>query len=99
MDLELNGKTALVTGASRGIGRAIALGLAREGARLVIAARRVSLLEELARDIVSARAGEPLVMETDLDQEGSAERLAEATRMALGLIDSLGNSACCSRPD
>ena len=38
MDLELTGKTALVTGASRGIGRAIALGLAREGARLVIAA-------------------------------------------------------------
>lgn len=98
MDLELNGKTALVTGASRGIGRAIALGLAREGARLVIAARRVSLLEELARDIVSARAAEPLVMETDLYQEGSAERLAEAARMALGHIDILVNAAGGSRP-
>ena len=73
MNLELSDKTALVTGASRGIGRAVALGLAREGARLVIAARRVNLLEELARDIVSARAPEPLIIETDLYQEGSAE--------------------------
>ena len=98
MDLELNGKTALVTGASRGIGRAIALGLAREGVRLVVAARRVSLLEELARDIVSARAPEPLVMEADLYQEGAAERLAEAARMALGRVDILVNAAGGSRP-
>ena len=98
MDLQLAGKTALVTGASRGIGRAVALGLAREGARLVIAARRVSLLEELARDVVSARAPEPLVMETDLYQDGSADRLAEAARMALGHIDILVNAAGGSRP-
>ena len=44
MDLQLTGKTALVTGASRGIGRAIALGLAREGVKLAVAARRVNLL-------------------------------------------------------
>jgi len=98
MNLELSDKTALVTGASRGIGRAVALGLAREGARLVIAARRVNLLEELARDIVSARAPEPLVIETDLYQEGSADRLAEAARMALGHIDILVNAAGGSRP-
>ena len=53
MDLQLAGKTALVTGASRGIGRAIALGLAREGVKVAVAARRISLLEELARDIVT----------------------------------------------
>jgi 3-oxoacyl-[acyl-carrier protein] reductase len=98
MDLELSGRTALVTGASRGIGRAIALGLAREGAKLVVAARRVNLLEELARDIVSARAPEPLVMEADLYQDGAAERLAEASRMALGHIDILVNAAGGSRP-
>jgi 3-oxoacyl-[acyl-carrier protein] reductase len=66
MDLQLSGKTALVTGASRGIGRAIALGLAREGVKLAIAARRVNLLDELAREIVSGRGGEPLVLESDL---------------------------------
>src|SRR6185295_15623639 len=98
MDLDLDGKTALVTGASRGIGRAIALGLAREGVKLVIAARRLTLLEELARDIVSAHGPEPLVMESDLSQEGSAERLAEAARMALGRVDILMNAAGGSRP-
>ena len=98
MDLQLNGKTALVTGASRGIGRAIALGLAREGVKLVIAARRVNLLEELAREIVSARGAEPLIMEADLYQEGSAEKLAAAAETALGRIDILVNAAGGSRP-
>ncbi|HXV10654.1 MAG TPA: SDR family NAD(P)-dependent oxidoreductase, partial [Burkholderiales bacterium] len=55
MDLELSGKTALVTGASRGIGRAVALGLAREGVKLAIAARRVNLLQELAQEISARR--------------------------------------------
>jgi 3-oxoacyl-[acyl-carrier protein] reductase len=98
MDLQLGGKTALVTGASRGIGRAIALGLAREGARVAIAARRVSLLEELAREIVSARAGEPLILESDLYQEGSAEKLAAAAGKGLGRVDILVNAAGGSRP-
>ncbi len=98
MDLQLNGKTALVTGASRGIGRAVALGLAREGVKLVIAARRVSLLEELAREIVSARAAEPLIMEADLYQEGSSEKLAQAAEKALGRVDILVNAAGGSRP-
>jgi 3-oxoacyl-[acyl-carrier protein] reductase len=97
MDLQLNGKTALVTGASRGIGRAIALGLAREGAKLAIAARRVNLLEELARDIVSGRAAEPLIFETDLYQDESAEKLAAAAQAALGHVDILVNAAGGSR--
>jgi 3-oxoacyl-[acyl-carrier protein] reductase len=98
MDLQLSGKTALVTGASRGIGRAIALGLAREGAKLVIAARRTNLLEEVAREIVSGRNAEPLAIETDLYQEGSAEKLAAAAEKALGRVDILINAAGGSRP-
>ncbi|HKA40642.1 MAG TPA: SDR family oxidoreductase [Burkholderiales bacterium] len=98
MDLQLNGKTALVTGASRGIGRAVALGLAREGAKLVIAARRVKLLEEVAGEIVSARGAEPLIVEADLYPEGAAEQLAEGARQALGRIDILVNAAGGSRP-
>ena len=54
MDLGLKGKTALVTGASIGIGRGIALALAREGVRLAVVARRGNLLEELAGEIVVA---------------------------------------------
>lgn len=98
MDLELKGRTALVTGASRGIGRAIALGLAREGAKVAVAARRKNLLEELAREIVSARAAEPLIVETDLYTEGSAEKLAAEAGKALGRVDILINAAGGSRP-
>jgi 3-oxoacyl-[acyl-carrier protein] reductase len=93
MDLQLSGKTALVTGASRGIGRAIALGLAREGVKIAIAARRVNLLEELAREIASARGAEPLVIEADLYKENSAEKLASDTARGLGRIDILVNAA------
>jgi 3-oxoacyl-[acyl-carrier protein] reductase len=98
MDLELAGKTALVTGASRGIGRAIAQGLAREGVKVALAARRVKLLEELARDIVSLRGAEPLILETDLYQEGSAEKLAQSAVSSLGRVDILINAAGGSRP-
>ncbi|HEX9684793.1 MAG TPA: SDR family oxidoreductase [Burkholderiales bacterium] len=98
MDLQLAGKTALVTGASRGIGRAIALGLAREGVKLAVAARRVNLLEELAREIISQRGAEPLVLETDLYREGSAEQLATVAGKGLGRIDILVNAAGGSRP-
>jgi 3-oxoacyl-[acyl-carrier protein] reductase len=97
MDLQLKGKTALVTGASRGIGRAIALGLAREGVKLAIAARRTALLQEVAAEIVSARGSEPLVVEADLYRDGSAEELAAAARKALGHVDILINAAGGSR--
>jgi 3-oxoacyl-[acyl-carrier protein] reductase len=98
MDLQLAGRTALVTGASRGIGRAIALGLAREGAKLAIAARRTNLLQELAREIASGRNAEPLVLEADLYQEGSAEKLAQTAEKGLGRVDILINAAGGSRP-
>jgi len=98
MDLQLAGKTALVTGASRGIGRAIALGLAREGAKVAISARRVNLLDELAREIISARSSEPLVLEADLYKEGAAEKLAAEAEKTLGRVDILINAAGGSRP-
>jgi 3-oxoacyl-[acyl-carrier protein] reductase len=98
MDLQLAGRTALVTGASRGIGRAIALGLAREGVKVAVAARRVNLLEELAREIVTGRGAEPLVLETDLYRDGSAETLAAAAAQGLGRVDILVNAAGGSRP-
>ncbi|MBM3359186.1 MAG: SDR family oxidoreductase [Betaproteobacteria bacterium] len=98
MDLQLAGKTALVTGASRGIGRAVTLGLAREGVRVAVAARRVNLLEELAQEIVSQRGAEPPILECDLTADGAAERLARSALDALGRVDILVNAAGGSRP-
>ena len=60
MDLQLNDKTALVTGASQGIGRAIAKALAAEGVQTCIAARRKNLLDELAAEITAAGYKTPI---------------------------------------
>ena len=54
MDLQLKDKTALVTGASQGIGHAVARGLAAEGVRVCVAARRRPLLDALAQEITAA---------------------------------------------
>jgi 3-oxoacyl-[acyl-carrier protein] reductase len=98
MDLQLKDKTALVTGASMGIGRAIAKGLAAEGARIVIAARRRNLLEALADEIVSAGDARPSVIEIDILPEGAPAELARAASEAVGSIDILVNSAGGSQP-
>lgn len=97
MDLQLNGRTALVTGASSGIGRGIALALGAEGVRLAIAARRRSLLEELAAELAARGAPRPAVIECDMMQEDAAPRIARAALDALGSIDILVNNAGGSR--
>jgi 3-oxoacyl-[acyl-carrier protein] reductase len=97
VDLHLGGKTALVTGASQGIGRAIAKGLAAEGVHVAVAARRMGLLSELAKDIEQAGGKPPLIIETDLYQPESPERLAAAAAQKLGRIDILINAAGGSR--
>jgi 3-oxoacyl-[acyl-carrier protein] reductase len=98
MDLRLKDKTALVTGASMGIGRAIAKGLAAEGVRIAIAARRVNLLEELATEIVAAGGAKPAIIEVDVLPDGAPKKLALAAREALGSVDILINSAGGSQP-
>src|SRR5262245_30546931 len=98
MDLKLSDKTALVTGASMGIGNAIARGLAQEGVRLCVAARRRTLLEELGRRIVAAGGHAPHIEEIDIMAEGAPGRLAAAAVAALGRVDILINCAGGSRP-
>jgi 3-oxoacyl-[acyl-carrier protein] reductase len=97
MDMQLGGKTALVTGASVGIGRGIALSLAAEGVRLAVSARRVALLEELAEEIVAAGGVRPVIIESDLYAEDAAKQLAAAAVAGLGHVDILVNNAGGSR--
>jgi 3-oxoacyl-[acyl-carrier protein] reductase len=97
MDLQLKGKTALVTGASVGIGRAIAAALAAEGVRVAISARRVEKLEELAREIVAAGGPRPVVIASDLYADDAAAKLAAAAIAGLGRVDILVNNAGGSR--
>jgi len=98
MDLRLKDKTALVTGASMGIGRAIAKGLAAEGVKVCIAARRRPLLEELAKEIVAAGGAVPAVVEIDMLGPDAAAQLALAATQALGGVNILVNSAGGSKP-
>jgi 3-oxoacyl-[acyl-carrier protein] reductase len=94
MDLELAGRTALVTGASAGIGRGIAKALAAEGVRLAVTARRRDRLEELARETGVKMA----IIEADFMQDGAPQRIADAALRELGGVDILVNNAGGSRP-
>ncbi|WP_424810831.1 SDR family NAD(P)-dependent oxidoreductase [Roseococcus sp. YIM B11640] len=96
MDLQLQGKVALVTGASAGLGRAIAAELAAEGCRMAILARRRPLLEALAAEM--PEGAEPLLIEQDFTAPGAAERIRDAVLGRFGRCDILINNAGSSRP-
>ena len=97
MDMQLQGRTALVTGASAGIGRGIAKALAAEGVRLCVSARRADKLEELAAEIVAAGGAAPLLIVQDMLAADAAERIAGAALAGLGAVDILVNNAGGSR--
>ncbi len=97
MDLQLKDKTALVTGASTGIGRSIAIALAAEGVRVAITARRLPLLGEVADEIVTRGGYRPVVIESDLYVEDAAQQLTAAAITGLGQVDILVNNAGGSR--
>jgi 3-oxoacyl-[acyl-carrier protein] reductase len=97
MDLQLKGKTALVTGASVGIGRGIAKALAAEGVQVAVSARRIEKLNELSAEIIAAGGAAPVVIESDLYAEDAASKLASAAVAGLGHVDILINNAGGSR--
>ena len=98
MDLQLKDKTAVVTGASIGIGRAIASALAAEGVHVAAVARRKELLDTLAKEIEAAGGPRPILIVQDIMQEDSAETLRATALAALGHVDILVNNAGGSRP-
>jgi 3-oxoacyl-[acyl-carrier protein] reductase len=98
MDLHLTDKTAIVTGGSAGLGRAIALGLAAEGAQVAIVARRPAMLDEAALEIEHTTGRRPVLIPADILKPGEAVRIAREATTALGRVDIVVNSAGVGRP-
>src|SRR6186713_864882 len=93
MDLGLTDKRAIVTGGSRGIGKAVAYALASEGCDVVIASRSPEPLDEAAREIAAASERRVVPIVVDTGDERSVQAMVERARAELGGIDILVNSA------
>lgn len=98
MDWGLKGKTALVTGASQGIGRTTAKMLAEEGVTVIGVARRNELVEALSKEVDRKNGGEIIPLCADFSVEGDSERVAQQALGILGHVDILINAAGGSRP-
>jgi NAD(P)-dependent dehydrogenase (short-subunit alcohol dehydrogenase family) len=89
---QLDGKVAIVTGASRGIGKAISIGLAEKGANLVLAARTISDLKETQAQVIKHGVMAEAVP-TDVTSEQQIENMFEKTMARFGRLDILVNNA------
>lgn len=98
MDLNLQGRTCLVSGASSGIGAGIAKVLAAQGVKVVITARREELLLKLAAEILESGATAPVIVVGDVTDPRDIKRIVGESIASLGQIDILVNSAGGSRP-
>jgi NAD(P)-dependent dehydrogenase (short-subunit alcohol dehydrogenase family) len=93
MDLKLSGKTALVTGGSEGIGKGIALALAKEGVDVAMCARRKEPLEATAAEIARATNRKVVPIPADLTKDDDAKNFVEQGHKALGRVDIMINNA------
>ena len=96
MNLELNGKTAIVTGGSRGIGKAIARELAMEGVDVAIAARNPERLEAAARELAAESGRRIVPLQVDTGDDDSVRNMVSEAVEALGRLDILVN--CAAQP-
>ncbi|HEV2027552.1 MAG TPA: SDR family oxidoreductase [Candidatus Dormibacteraeota bacterium] len=93
MDLALAGRTAIVTGGSRGIGKAIARELAREGVRVVIVARDAAMLEAAAAEIAAETGSQVAGIAADTGSDASVNAMVASAVQVLGGVDILVNAA------
>src|ERR1700733_8539715 len=93
MDLGLKGRAALITGASKGIGKAIALGLAAEGVRVALLARTDAVLQAAANEIRGATGTTVLALPTDIRDASAVLTSVERARAELGPLHILVNNA------
>ncbi len=95
--LSLAGRTALVTGGARGIGKAIAETLAARGAKVAIADLRIDLAEETAKEVTNNFGVETISLEVDVADTASVKAMAKETIKAFGQVDILVNNAGITR--
>ena len=93
MELQLRGKTALITGGSEGIGKGIAMGLAKEGVDVAICARRPEPLEATAQEIRDATGVKVVAIPTDLTEDNQAKKFVDDSAGELGRVDIMVNNA------
>jgi NAD(P)-dependent dehydrogenase (short-subunit alcohol dehydrogenase family) len=93
MDLGLHGRVAIITGGSEGIGRGAAESLGREGASVVICARRTEVLERTAHDIAEATGAQIVPVTADVSNVDDVERLVQTAIDRFGRLDILVNNA------
>jgi 3-oxoacyl-[acyl-carrier protein] reductase len=97
MDLQLKGRVAVITGPAKGMGAAITLAFAAEGARLALVGRDTAVIEPVAAQ-VRAQGVEAIIVRCDVTNPGQCEHAIEATKRAYGRIDILVNVAGGSGP-
>ena len=96
--MKLEGKVAIVAGGGRGIGRAIALAFAREGARTVITGRSVGEIQKVAREIRKLKQ-EVITVQMDVSKEEDVARMVSQTLKRFGTVDILVNNAGMNLPN
>ncbi|MHB1294904.1 MAG: SDR family oxidoreductase [Anaerolineae bacterium] len=98
MDLALRGKVALVAAASRGLGKAVALELAREGADVIISARGAEALQATAEEIRQAAGARVVAVPADVSTREGVAAMAQAAQESFGRVDILVNNAGGPKP-
>jgi len=93
MDMGLVGKTAIITGGSDGIGKAAALSMAKEGANVVIVARRQEVLDQAVQEIKTATEGSVVPLALDITTDGASQKMIKTAVDNFGRVDIIVNNA------
>lgn len=96
---QLKGRTVVITGASRGLGEAMAMGCAREGAALVLAARSADDLDRVAASCIAQGAPAAIVVPTDIGDEAQVENLVATATLELDRVDAFIANAAITAPN